>query len=87
MKKTLITLAAAATIATAALVPTSASAGSPHFSFGIIGDGFAVGMGSGHHGGWGPGYSGPHKHCKKVWKKIHTPWGPKWKKVKKCHWH
>ncbi|HSM19374.1 MAG TPA: hypothetical protein VK844_03260 [Hyphomicrobiales bacterium] len=94
MKKTLLTLAAAAALSLAAAAPTAtpASAGDVGFSFGIHGDGFSVGFGT--PGYYGPHYGhghhfgpGSHRHCKRVWKKVWTPGGPIWKKVKQCRRH
>jgi hypothetical protein len=81
MKKTIITLAAAAALSVAALAPSATPASASHvdFSVGFYGDGFALGIGSGHFGG--------HRHCKRVWRKIWTHYGPVWKKVRICHRH
>lgn len=95
MKKTLLSIATAGAVALVALAPTQASAGKVHVDVGIYGGGFGVGFfpGPGYYGG--PYYGGPYygpaeyspypvKHCKVFKKKKWTPYGWKWKKVKKC---
>ncbi|MDP2618955.1 MAG: hypothetical protein Q8P46_02055 [Hyphomicrobiales bacterium] len=89
MRKTIITLATAAALSVAAIAPTATPASASHvgFSLGIHGDGFSVGIGT--PGYFGDPFFGPalHKHCTKKWKKIWTPAGPVWKKVKNCWLH
>lgn len=94
MKKTVITLATAAALSLAALAPTATQANAGHvgFSLGIHGDGFSLGFGTpGYYAGpyYGPHYFGPatRRHCERVWKKVWTPAGPVWQKVRYCSRH
>lgn len=79
LKKTLMGLAAAAAITTAALAPSTASAGK-----------IKVGV---HFGLYGPGYVGVYspyyaprfyRKCFFRWKKVWTPYGPRFIKIRKC---
>ena len=78
LKKTLMGLAAAAAITTAALAPSTASAK------------VKIGL---HFGGYGHGYVGIHapyyapygyRKCFYRWRKVWTPYGPKFIKIRKC---
>lgn len=98
MKKTLIALTAAATLAIG-FSATQAKAdsfyfgvggnGQPHFGMSIgNGYGYGGGYGGGYYNtGWGGGYSGCGPHIVKKW--VYNPWVhhmvPVWKKVWTCY--
>jgi hypothetical protein len=83
LKKTLLGLAAAAAITTAALAPSTASAGKLHIKFGFYGGGYSVGY-------YNPYYGyRRYRRCHYHWKKIWTSYGPKYVKIRHCrrHWY
>ena len=84
LKKTLLGLAAAAVITTAALAPSTASAGKLHVKFGFYGGGYGV---SYYNPYYAPRYRFRrcHYHTKKIW----TYYGPRFIKVRHCnrHWY
>lgn len=70
MKKFLIICAAAATLGSAALVSTEASAHHRHHGWG---------WGGGYGGGWGGGYGGGYDDCD--WRRVPTYHGWRWRCV------
>ena len=82
LKKTLLGLAAAAAITTAALAPSTASAGKIKIGvhLGLHGHGY-VGIHAPYYAPYGfYGY----RKCFYRWRKVWTPYGPKFIKFRKC---
>lgn len=81
LKKTTLAIAAAAVISMAAFAPTTASAKSS-FHIGFYGPGY--GYHAPYYGNYGyKRWRRCHYHTRKVW----TPYGPRWKKVRHCRRH
>lgn len=82
LKKTLIAAAATAMIGGFAMTPSTAEAGTKvHIGFYTPGFGLHVG----HRHGYYPHYGHrKYRRCFKKWRKVWTPYGPKWKKVRIC---
>lgn len=88
-RKIALTLVASASLAAAALAPTSASAWGGHGGHG----GWHGGGWHGGHGGWHRGWGGPRfvggpayfgGGCT-VRRLVPTPWGPRWRLVNRCY--
>ena len=83
LKKTLLGLAAAAVITTAALAPSAASA-KVRINLGFYGPGYSVGY-------YNPYYAPRYRfrRCHYHWKKIWTSYGKRYVKVRHCrrHWY
>jgi hypothetical protein len=80
LRKTILAIAAAAALGTAALAPTSASAWGGHG--GWHGGGW---HGGGWHRGWGPGFYGPGYGGCMVRRWVYTPYGPVLRWVNRCY--